>query len=131
MTDWSGLPEGWRVWNEEDEGRVILVFRPDVFDTQQYPAECMPTLYVSQRPPQERLPRLEAERSDWYVALRLEPEVQVRSVGGRHETREEAVAEAVEVASAFAAGEIEFRDAYQVPRDEYLDALEDLVGGET
>jgi len=128
MTDWSGLPEGWRVWNEADEGRAILVFRPDVFDTQQYPPECMPTLYVSQRPPQERLPRLEAERSDWYVALRLEPEVQVKTVGGRHESREVAVAEAVEIASAFAAGEVEFRDAYQVPRDEYLDALEELVG---
>lgn len=128
MTDWSGLPDGWRVWNEEDEGRVILVFRPDVFDTQQFPPECMPTLYVSQRPPQERLPRLDAERSDWFVALRLEPEVQVKRVGGRHETRADAVAQALEIAESFETGEIDFRAAYQIPRDAYLDELESLTG---
>lgn len=128
MTDWSGLPEGWRVWNEEDEGRVILVFRPDVFDSQQFPPECLPTIYVSQRPPQERLPRLDAERSDWYVALRLEPEVQVQTVGSQHETRDGAIAEAIEIAETFEAGEIDFRASYQVPRDEYLDALEEYTG---
>lgn len=128
MTDWSGLPKGWRVWNEEDEGRVILVFRPDVFDSQQFPPECLPTIYVSQRPPQERLPRLDAERSDWYVALRLEPEVQVQTVGSQHETRDAAIDEAVEIAESFVAGEIDFRESYQVPRDEYLDALEAYTG---
>ena len=128
MTDWSDLPEGWRVWNEEDEGRVVLVFRPDVFDTQQFPPECLPTIYVSQRPPQERLPRLDAERSDWYVALRLEPEVQVKTVGSRHETRAEAIQEAVEISRAFEDGEIDFRESYQVPREEYLNALEEHTG---
>ena len=128
MTDWSSLPEGWRVWNEEDEGRVILVFRPDVFDSQQFPPECLPTIYVSQRPPQERLPRLDAERSDWYVALRLESEVQVKTVGSRHERRAGAIQEAVEIARAFEDGEIDFRESYQVPREEYLNALEEHTG---
>lgn len=126
MTDWSGLPEGWSVWHEADEGRVVLVFRPDVFDTERFPAACLPTLLVSQRPPRERLPRLDAERTDWYVALRLEPEVLVRGVGGRHESRTDAVADAIEVARAFAAGQIDVRAAYQVPRDAYLDELESL-----
>lgn len=128
MTDWSGLPDGWQVWNEEDDGRVILVFRPDIFDTQQFPPECMPTLYVSQRSPKERLPRLDSERTDWFVVLRLEPEVQVKSVGSRHETREGAISEALEIAGAFETGEIDFRGAYQVPRDAYLDELEALIG---
>lgn len=128
MTDWSALPGGWQVWNETDGGRVVLVFRPDVFDSQRFPAECLPTLYVSQRPPQERLPRLDAERSDWYVALRLEPEVQVNSVGGRYETRNAAIEAAVDVAAAFEAGEVDLRAAYQVPRDDYLAALDEHTG---
>jgi hypothetical protein len=128
MTDWSGLPEDWRVWHEADEGRVVLVFRPDVFDTQRFPAACLPTIYVSQRPPQERLPRLDAERSDWFVSLRLEPEVQVVDAGGRYESRADAVRAALGVASRFVAGEFDLRGVYQVPREAYLDELESLVG---
>lgn len=40
------LPEGWRVWSESDD-RLILAYRPDVFDGAGFAAPCLPTLYVT------------------------------------------------------------------------------------
>ena len=42
----AALGDGWRVWNAETD-RVILAYRPDVFDGGEFPAACMPTLYVT------------------------------------------------------------------------------------
>jgi len=41
------LPAGWRLWNEEPDGRVILAFRPDVFDADRFDPACLPTIYLS------------------------------------------------------------------------------------
>ncbi|MFB6104308.1 MAG: DUF5820 family protein [Halobacteriaceae archaeon] len=122
------LPEGWEVWSDDGQGRAVYVFRPDVFEGQSFPAACLPTLYVSTRPPDQRRRRAGHASTTWHVSLFLEPEVRVRSVDERHETRGAAVAAAVDAAAAFTAGDIEFRAAYQMPREDYLTALERLTG---
>lgn len=123
----ESLAEGWVVWS--DEGRkAVLAFRPDVFDTVEYPAPCMPTIYVSKgqrgrRPGREEPPA----DADWYVTLYLEPDVSLPAESAA--TRGEAEAVAEDLATRFAAGEIDVRGLYQVPREGYLDRLEALVGG--
>ncbi|PSQ38228.1 hypothetical protein BRD13_07325 [Halobacteriales archaeon SW_5_70_135] len=126
----SELPESWTLWSESEDGRLVLAYRPDVFDSETFPAPCLPTLYVTRgprkrrRPPGER-PRL---REDWHVTLYLEPEVSAPSRSrGR---RDEAVAVAVEWAREFDRGDVDYRDLYRVPRERYLDRLDGLTGRE-
>lgn len=124
----ASLPESWRVWSDEEGGRAVLVFRPDVFDGDGYPAECLPTIYVSRRPPEEPMRRPGSAAQGWYVAFTLEPEIHVRELEGQYETRPDAAEGAVEAARAFARGEVDVHDVYQVPREPYLDALDDHLG---
>ncbi|WP_336037944.1 DUF5820 family protein [Halobacterium yunchengense] len=128
MTARDGLPEGWQVWNDDESG-TILVYRPDVFDTRQFDAACLPTIRVTRRPPSERKRRPGSTPSGWFVSLRLEPEVRVRSADAHFDTRDAAEAGAVDLAERFAAGEVDYRGAYQLPREDYLDELDDLTGG--
>ncbi|WP_241997216.1 DUF5820 family protein, partial [Halorubrum sp. SD626R] len=44
------------------------------------------------------------------------------------ETREAGADAAVEIATRFADGDVNYRDAYQVPREAYFDRLDELVG---
>ena len=122
----SDLPESWTVWNDEPEGRLVLAYRPDVFDTKAFPAPCMPTISLTRgsprRPPGER-----SSEAAWYVTFYLEPEVTLPG-NRRFETREAALAGAVDLASEFAGGAVDYRDAYQVPREAYLDRLDELTG---
>lgn len=121
------LPDGWTVWHAESDGRAVLAYRPDVFDTEAFPAPCLPTIYLSPGSPRQRPG---ARGSDeWTVTLYLEPEVDARIE--TRDTRADGVATAVEMADAFAAGEIDYRATYQVPRKEYCDRLDELVGRET
>lgn len=122
------LPSGWRLWNEEDE-RVILAYRPDVFDGGSFPVPCLPTIYVmrgqrSRRPGDQR-----TELDTWFVTLFLEPDV--RWGTERFETRTAAIDGAYELAARFEEGKIDYRELYQVPRPEYFDALDELTGTET
>ena len=121
------LPEGWRTWSESTD-RVVLAYRPDVFDGTEFPPPCLPTLYVTRggrdrRPGVARDPPPDAP---WVVTLYLEPEVSRER--DRYDDREAALEGAVALASAFAAGEIDYRGLYQVPRDAYLRRLDDLTG---
>jgi hypothetical protein len=122
----SDLPEGWTVWNEADSD-VVLAFRPDVFDGADYPAPCLPTIYLT-RGQRGRRPGPEQARpdADWYVTLYLEPSVSTDA--DTYADREAAVDAAVALATAFAAGEVPVRDLYQVPRPDYLDALDRVTG---
>ncbi|UPV74513.1 DUF5820 family protein [Halorussus limi] len=124
----ADLPDGWTVWNEEPGGRVIFAYRPDVFDADQFPAACMPTLYVAAGAPNRPASEAEYGRTNvWRVEFFLEPEVEL--VPARTlDTREEAIEEARGLADEFAAGELDHRGAYQVPREKYLDELDDLTG---
>ena len=94
----------------------------------EFPAPCLPTLYVTRG---RRNRRPEGNRNlppdaPWMVTLYLEPEV-----NGDPEAYD-ALAEAVEAAEAltrrFAAGEVDYRALYQVPREAYLEKLDELTG---
>lgn len=125
--DPSTLAEGWQVWHEDMGGELILVFRPDVFsEAKGYPAACLPTILVSNRSRARRPDARRRRGGTWSVVLTLEPEVEVRVT--EHQSQEAAVSHAVEVAAAFAAGEVDYRGAYQVPREGYLDRLDALTG---
>ncbi|MEF8774889.1 MAG: DUF5820 family protein [Haloarculaceae archaeon] len=122
----ADLPAGWHRWSEEDT-KVVLVYRPDVFDTAAFPAPCLPTIYLTKggrgrRPGQDR----PDPAADWYVTFFLEPEVN-RSPEV-YETREAALDGAERLARRFARGDVDYRALYQVPRDDYLDRLDDLTG---
>ena len=122
----DSLPVGWTVWNDEPVERGILAYRPDVFDASEFPAPCMPTIFVTDKPRHSRrlAPYDSADR--WSVVLFLEPEIEGPTE--RYDSREAAVEGAVELAQRFADGEIDYRGLYQVPREEYFDELDELTG---
>ncbi|WP_424004724.1 DUF5820 family protein [Haloarcula salina] len=122
--DLSALSADWTVWNETEE-KLILAYRPDVFDTERFPAPCLPTIYLT-RGRRTRRPGAERTGQDWYVTLYLEPEVERDA--DSYETRDAAVEGAVDLANRFAEGSLDYRSLYQVPRDAYLDELDDLTG---
>lgn len=122
----ESLPDAWEVWNEEPDGRAILAYRPDVFEGRSFPAPCMPTIHVSdgsraQRPGASRL-----STDTWHAVLYLEPEIE--GPVASKESRPAAVEAAVDIADRFAGGEVDYRDLYQVPREAYLDRLDELTG---
>ncbi|THE66259.1 hypothetical protein D8Y22_03010 [Salinadaptatus halalkaliphilus] len=130
MVDPSELPAGWELWNEGDDGRLVLAYRPDIFDAGAFPAPCLPTLYVThgkrtRRP--GRNPTDTTATSDWFVTLYAEPEVPLET-GRQFSTRADALADAMTLADRFGAGEIDYRGAYQVPREPYLEQLDELTG---
>lgn len=121
------LPEGWCVWNDDGE-KVVLAYRPDVFNGADFPAPCLPTLYVT-RGQRDRRPGGERVRADeWFVTLFLEPDVS--DDAGAYGSRDAALDAARDVATRFADGAYDYRGAYQVPRDAYLDRLDELTRDE-
>jgi hypothetical protein len=120
------LPAGWQVWNAE-ETRCILAYRPDVFDSEAFPAPCLPTIYLSKGKRGRRPGRHEPAPTDpWYVTLFLEPDVNRDEE--TYDSRAAAVEGARDLAARFTAGEIDYRGLYQVPREAYLDELDELTG---
>ncbi|GAB3025387.1 DUF5820 family protein [Natronobiforma cellulositropha] len=131
LPDLESIPDAWTVWNAEDDGRCILTYRPDVFDADEFPAPCLPTLYLTSgtrsRPPGAN-PNDRTVDDDWYVTLYLEPDVYLRDEDTRFSTRADALEQFHSLARRFDAGDIDYRSAYQVPRERYLDRLDDLTG---
>jgi hypothetical protein len=126
---YDDLPEGWRVWADESDGRSVLTYRPDVFNTKDFPAPCLPTIYVTNGSRKKRPGAAQIETDTWHVSLFLEPEVE--GPVERYDSRSDAVTGAVELAARFVVGGVDYRELYQVPREAYLDRLDDLVGGDT
>ena len=127
MVEEAAPGAGWRVWNAE-EARIVFAYRPDVFDGEEFPAPCMPTIYVT-RGRRNRRPGVERNLppdAPWLVTLYLEPDV-VRTQDA-YETREAALRGAESLSERFAAGELDYRSLYQVPRDRYLEELDSLTG---
>jgi len=122
--DLDGLSEDWTVWNKT-ETELVLAYRPDVFDSEQFPAPCLPTIYLT-RGKRTRRPGADRTGEDWYVRLYLEPDVD-RDAETTPD-RETAVERTVDLANRFAEGGIDYRALYQVPREEYLDELDSLTG---
>ena len=128
MSEFENLPDSWVVWNEGSD-RGIFVYRPDVFDSHEFPAACLPTIYLthgrrSRRPGSERDP---APDDPWYVTLFLEPDVDRGAEC--FDSREAAVAGTATLAERFADGEVDYRALYQVPREDYFAKLDELTGG--
>ncbi|MFB6196746.1 MAG: DUF5820 family protein, partial [Halobacteriaceae archaeon] len=74
----QGIPDGWVIWNDEPE-RLILAFKPDVFNSSDFPAPCLPTIQVSQSDPDQRRSRSVASGDgSWHVVCHLEPEIRLR-----------------------------------------------------
>jgi hypothetical protein len=124
--EYDGLPEGWQVWANEPEGRSVLTYRPEVFNTKDFPAPCLPTIYVSNGSRKRRPGAGQVRTDTWHVSLLLEPEVE--GPVERYDSRPAAVDGAVDLATRFSTGGIDYRGLYQVPREAYLDRLDDLVG---
>jgi hypothetical protein len=127
MVEEAALGTGWRVWNAE-EARVVLAYRPDVFDGDAFPAPCMPTIYVT-RGRRTRRPagtRNLPPDAPWMVTLYLEPDVD--RPPDAYDTREAALDAAETLTERFAAGVVDYRSLYQVPRDRYLAELDELTG---
>ncbi|MXR42262.1 hypothetical protein GRX01_13055 [Halobaculum sp. WSA2] len=122
------LADGWRLWNEEPSGRAIVVFRPDVFDADRFPAPCLPTVYLTNGSRNARPGAGQRRTDEWHVTLFLEPEVEAEST--TFDDRAAALEGVRDVTERFVAGAIDYRGAYQVPREAYLDELDDLIGGE-
>jgi len=120
------LPDGWQVWTEEPSGRAILVYRPDVFGGDEFPAACLPTIYLTNGSQRARPGAGQYATDEWHVVLYLEPEVE--ALTETYETREHGAAGAIDAASRFVTGAIDYRAAYQVPREEYLNRLDSLIG---
>jgi hypothetical protein len=127
MDPLESLPHGWEVWNAESGGRVILAFRPDVFDGAAFPAACLPTVTAAPGPSPDGRPDPHGRSGQWHVACYLEPEVRIRPLDDRFEDRDAAVERAVELAGEFVAGQVDYRAAYRHPRSAYLDRLDALV----
>lgn len=123
------LPDGWSVWNREPGDRLILAFRPDVFDGSTLPPACLPTIYVREGERDLRragpAPATGTE-GVWTVSFILEPEV-IQRVGSTA-NYEDAELLAIEHAQAVVDGEVDFGEIYQLPHEEYIETLWSLVG---
>jgi len=127
--DTDVLAEGWRLWNEEPNGRAIVVFRPDVFDADRFPAPCLPTVYLTNGSRRARPGSGQRRTDQWHVTLFLEPEIEVEST--TFDDRTDALKGISDVTERFVVGAIDYRGAYQVPREAYLDELDDLIRDST
>ncbi|MDS0477473.1 DUF5820 family protein [Natrinema sp. 1APR25-10V2] len=131
--DRSRLPDAWTVWSRGEDGRLVLAYRPDVFDGAAFPAPCLPTLYLTHGKRTRRPginPADTADSADWFVTLYLEPDVSLDETL-RFPTREAALERAIALARAFDAGDVDYRELYQVPREEYFERLDELTGDDT
>lgn len=121
------LHESWVVWSDEPEGRSVLAYRPDVFDADRFPAECLPTIYLTRGRPSRRPAGHDPIESgeQWTVVLYLEPDVDAGAE--QFDDRDAAVEYAIELAEEFATGDVDYRGLYQVPRPEYFEKLDELT----
>lgn len=126
--EFEGLHDGWEVWSVEST-KAVLAYRPDVFDSHEFPPECLPTIYVTKGQRGRRPGRHVPDPDDsWYATLYLEPDV---SLDRREfDTRVEAADGTVTLAAEFARGDVDYRELYQVPRPDYVEKLDELTGRE-
>jgi len=127
MLDAAALGAGWTIWNAE-AGRAVAAYRPDIFDGSTFPAPCLPTVYLTRG---RRNRRPEGNRhlppdAPWVVTLRLEPDVERDPE--TYESKAAAVKATEQLTDRFSTGEIDYRSMYQVPRDPYLNRLDELTG---
>lgn len=127
VPDISEIADGWQVWNNEPRGHVILAYRPDIFDTNEFPPACLPTITIGpgSEPNQPRDHR--NATTAWYVVLYLEPRVRVATKDTTVPSRPQAIDYAVALSHEFTDGKIDFDAAYIDPRPNYLAKLKELT----
>jgi len=64
------------------------------------------------------------------VARRPLLRAEIEAIAETYESPEAGAAAAVDVAERFVAGDVDYRAAYQVPREEYFERLDEYVGEE-
>jgi hypothetical protein len=127
VADLSTLADGWEIWNKEPQGRIILAYRPDVFNTTDYPAACLPTITIAPGT-SPNAPRDHRQASSaWHVALYLEPRVRVTTKDATVPTRPAAIEHALSLSHEFSDGNIDFDAAYIDPRPAYITKLNELT----
>ncbi len=120
-------PPGWEIWHDRPDGPLVLTYRPDVFDTQAFPAACLPTVTVKpERTRGHRGRPGDPDRADrWVAELMLEPDVQLAR---RHAPdRADACEAGHALAQAFVDGAFDLAAAYADPPMPYLERLESLL----
>ncbi|SEH10907.1 hypothetical protein SAMN04487967_0107 [Natronorubrum sediminis] len=127
-TPLTSLPSEWNVWNRGDDGRLVLAYRPDVFNGDDFPPACLPTLYLTHGARTRRPGTNPANHADddWYVTLYLEPDVSATTE--RFANRNDALEYTLALATEFDDGDVDYRELYQVPRETYFERLDELVG---
>ena len=127
--DTDAVPDGWSVWDHVEDDRLILAYRPDIFDGTQFDPACLPTLYVREGERDLRrtgLAPATGTEGMWTVTLFLEPEVSERL--GACQSFKAACELAFDHARAFTRGEIDIEAIYHDPREAYLDTLDSMLG---
>lgn len=127
MADLSTLADGWEIWNNEPQGRIILAFRPDIFNTTDFPPACLPTITIAPGPSPNAPPDYRQASTAWHVALYLEPRVRVTNKDTTVSTRPEAIDCGTTLSHEFTDGQIDFAAAYMDPRPDYITKLNQLT----
>ena len=103
----------------------MLVYRADVVGGGDLRGAWLATMYGTNGARNGRPGSGECATEEWHVVLFLEPEIE--AVSETLESREAGAAAAVDVAERFAGGEVDYRAAYQVPREAYFERLDEFV----
>ncbi len=128
MTD-RDLPSGWRIWHDRPDDIFVLTYRPDVFDSDAFPASCLPTVTVKPARARGRSgrPRDPESTGPWVAELLLEPDAPLDR--RRAADRSAAIEAGLELAGAFVEGTYDLGSPYADPPSAYLERLESLLTG--
>jgi len=112
------LPDGWVVWSEDDG--LVVCYKPDIFDGDQYPRACLPLITVTKA---DR--GTVSGREGWRVTFHVEADVPAHSLRKAVVGYDEAIEYAVEIATKFNAGEYDPAEFYAEGdvREEYVARL--------
>ena len=119
-------PDGCQAGNVEQTGQATVGYGPDSYAHLTLPSTCLPTIYLTNGSRRKRPGAGQYATDEWHVVLYLEPEIE--AVTQTYETRERGAEGAIDVAGQFVDGDVDYREAYQVPRDAYFERLDEYVG---
>ncbi|MFB6284243.1 MAG: DUF5820 family protein [Halobacteria archaeon] len=99
------LPEGWRVWSEEDG--VVLCYKPWVFDGEDFPRPCLPIITVTKADVGTM-----GDRDGWRVSFHLEADVQAYGLQETIVGYDSTLDYMTDLAERFNGGELDFAGMY-------------------
>lgn len=118
------LPEGWVVWSEDDG--LVVCYKPDVFDGDQYPRACLPLITVTKA---DR--GTVGGREGWRVTFHVEADVPAYSLRKVVTGYDEAIEYVIEIAMKFNEGVYDPADFYAEGdvREDYVARLREETDG--